>query len=73
MAIAKVNHNRSLAVKVSLPYYLVALFAGLVYSVINYYLPDLPLTNEQVLWVVVTLLTIAGVDISQALKKQGLI
>ncbi len=57
--------------KVSVPYYLVALLAGFVYAVVNYYVPDLPLTNEQVLWVLVTILTALNVDVVNALRVRG--
>ena len=59
--------------KVSLPYHLVALFAGLVYAVVNYYVPSLPLTTEQVLWGVMALLALLNVDVVQALRFRGLI
>lgn len=59
--------------KLSLPYYLVAMFAGLIYSVVNYYVPTLPLTNEQVVWVVVAILALLQVDVTNALKAQGLL
>lgn len=57
--------------KVKLPYHLVVLAAGFVYAVINHYVPTLPLTNEQVLWGIVALLTLLNVDVVQALKVQG--
>jgi hypothetical protein len=59
--------------KLSLPYYLVAMFAGLVYSIINYYVPTLPLTNEQVVWVVLSILALLNVDVTQALRARGLL
>ena len=59
--------------KVNVPYYLVALFAGFVYAVINNYFPDLPLTNEQVLWAVIAILTLLNVDVVQTLRRRGLL
>lgn len=57
--------------KISIPYYLVALFAGLVYAAVNYYIPSLPMTNEQVLWLVLAVLAFLNVDVVQALRAQG--
>lgn len=59
--------------KVNVPYYLVVLFAGFVYAVINNYFPNLPLTNEQVLWAIVAILTLLNVDVVQALRNRGLL
>ena len=59
--------------KVSLPYYLVALFAGLVYAIIKNYVPSLPLTEEQVLWAVMAILALLNVDVVQALRVRGLL
>lgn len=57
--------------KISVPYYLVALAAGFIYAVIHNYVPDLPLTNEQVIWLVVVILTSLNVDVVQALWNKG--
>lgn len=57
--------------KLALPYYLVALFAGFVYAVIHNYVPTLPLTNEQVLWIVLAILAALNVDVTQALRAAG--
>jgi hypothetical protein len=59
--------------KVSVPYYLVALLAGFVYSVVNYYVPTLPLTSEQVLWVIISVIALLNVDVVQALRVRGLL
>ncbi len=59
--------------KVSVPYYLVALLAGFVYAVVNYYVPSLPLTNDQVLWVIISVLALLNVDVVQALRVRGLL
>ena len=59
--------------KIQLPYYLVVLAAGFIYAIIHNYVPDLPLTNEQVLWVVIAVLTLLNVDVTQALKARGLL
>jgi len=56
---------------ISVPYYLVVLAAGFIYAVINNYVPDLPLTEEQVLWLVLSILAALNVDVVQALRKQG--
>lgn len=55
----------------SVPIYLVALAAAFVYAVIHNYFPDLPLTQDQVQWIIVTLLTLAGVDITNAIRKSN--
>ncbi len=57
--------------KISVPYYLVVLAAGFVYAVIHNYVPSLPLTNEQVLWLVIAVLTLLNVDVVQALWNKG--
>lgn len=59
--------------KVSVPYYLIALAATFVYAVIHNYVPDLPLTEEQVLWVVIAILTLLNVDVVRTLSKRGLL
>ena len=59
--------------KISIPYYLVALTAGFLYAVVHNYVPALPLTNEQVLWIVLAILAVLNVDVVQALKVRGLI
>ena len=59
--------------QVSLPYYLVALFAGFVYAVIQNYFPNLPLTQDQVIWLVLAILALLNVDVVNSLRKQGLI
>lgn len=59
--------------KVSFPYYLVALVAGLIYAVIKHYVPALPLTEEQVLWAVLAILALLNVDVVQALRVRGLL
>ena len=53
----------------SVPIYLIALLASFVYAAIQHYVPSLPLTQDQVQWVIVTLLTLAGVDITNAIRK----
>lgn len=57
--------------KVSVKYYLVALLAGFVYAVVKEYVPGLPLTEDQIVWAVLALLTLAGVDVVQALRQEG--
>jgi len=59
--------------KITLPYYLVALFAGFVYAIVHNYYPTLPLTEEQIVWIVVAILTALNVDVTQALRARGLI
>jgi hypothetical protein len=54
---------------ISVPYYLVALGAGFLYAVIYYFVPDLPLTEEQVLWLILTVLAALNVDVVQALWR----
>ena len=55
--------------KLSVPIYLVALLASFIYAVIKNYVPSLPLTEDQVQWLIVTILTLAGVDIVNAVRK----
>ena len=59
--------------KVSVPVYLVTLLAAFVYAVINYYAPDLPLTQDQVQWLIVTILVALNVDVVNALRVRGII
>lgn len=54
---------------IQIPYYLVALFAAFLYAVIYNYAPNLPLTEEQVLWLVLTILAALNVDVTQALYR----
>lgn len=65
--------EKEFSMKISFPYYLVALFAGFVYAVIHNYVPDLPLTNEQVLWVVLAVLAALNVDVVNSLRVRGLL
>lgn len=57
--------------KVSVKYYLVALLAGFIYAAVKEYLPGLPLTEDQVLWAVLAILSLAGIDVVQALRQEG--
>lgn len=59
--------------KVSLPVYLVGLFVAFVYAVIHYYVPSLPLTEEQVMWAVVFILAALNIDVVNALRVRGLL
>jgi len=59
--------------KISLPYYLVALFAGFVYAIVHNYYPDLPLTEAQIVWVAVAILTALNVDVINTLRVRGLV
>lgn len=59
--------------KISVPYYIVALLAGFVYAVINYYVPDLPLTSDQVLWIIIAILAALNIDVTNALRVRGLL
>lgn len=53
----------------TVPMYLVALGASFLYAVIGHYAPDVPLTQEQVLWVILTILAALEVDVVQALWR----
>ena len=53
----------------SVPVYLVALLAGFIYAVVKNYWPDLPLTQEQVQYIIIAILTLAGVDVVNAIRK----
>lgn len=59
--------------KISIPIYIVALLASFVYALVKYLVPTLPVTEEQVLFIIVAILTLAGIDVVQALKAQGLL
>jgi hypothetical protein len=59
--------------KLSLPAYLVALGVSFLYAVIHYYVPTLPLTQEQVMWVVIVILTALHIDVVNALRVRGLL
>ena len=54
---------------ISVPYYLVALGAAFLYAVIYQYFPNLPLTQDQVLWLVLTILAALNVDVTQAIYR----
>lgn len=53
----------------TVPMYLVALGAAFLYAVIKYFAPELPLTEDQVLWLVLTVLALLNVDVVQALWR----
>lgn len=55
----------------TVPMYLVALGVAFLYAIIKNFAPDLPLTEEQVLWLVLTILAALNIDVVQALRKQG--
>ena len=55
----------------TVPMYLVALGAAFLYAVIKNFAPDLPLTEDQVVWLIVTILTALNVDVVQALRNRG--
>lgn len=59
--------------KVSIPVYVVGLVVALVYGLLQQWFPDLPLTQDQVQWIFVTILALLGVDVVNALKVQGFI
>jgi hypothetical protein len=56
-------------VKISIPIYLVALLASFVYAVIKNYLPDLPLTEDQIQFIILAILALAGVDVTAAINR----
>lgn len=53
----------------TVPMYLVALGASFLFAVIKNFAPELPLTEDQVLWLVLTILAALNVDVVQALWK----
>lgn len=55
----------------TVPMYLVALGAAFLYAVIKYFAPALPLTEDQVLWLVLTILALLNVDVVQSLWRRG--
>lgn len=55
--------------KLSVPVYLVALAAGFVFAVVQHYFPNIPVTQDQIQWFIVTILTLAGVDVVNAIRK----
>lgn len=59
--------------KVSLPIYVVALFVSFVVGALKAYLPDLPITEDLVQYIILAILTALGVDVTGALRRQGLI
>lgn len=59
--------------KVSVPVYIVGLVVALVYGVVKYYVPDLPLTQDQVQWIFVAILAALGVDVTNTLRVRGLL
>jgi len=54
--------------KLSISSYVVGLVVSFVYAIVKYYLPDLPLSEDFVQWVFLTILALAGVDVVSALK-----
>jgi len=60
-------------VKLKLPYYVVGLVAAFVYAVVKYYVPTLPFTEEQVLLVILGILSLLNIDVVQALQRRGLL
>ena len=54
--------------KVSLPVYVVGLVAAFLYGLLKYYVPTLPFSEEQVLFVLVAILSLLHIDVVQALK-----
>ncbi len=55
--------------KLSIPVYVVALVAGFVYALLKNYFPDLPLTEDQVQFIILAILTLFGVDVTAAINK----
>ena len=59
--------------KISLPIYVVALFVSFVVGALKAYLPDLPITEDLVQYVILAILTALGVDVTNGLKVRGLL
>lgn len=57
--------------KLSVPVYVVALVAAFLYGLLLNIFPDLPLTQEQIQWIIVAILTALNVDVVQALRARG--
>lgn len=55
--------------KLSVPIWLVAIVASFVYALLKQYFPELPLTEEQVQYLIITILALAGIDVVNALRK----
>jgi hypothetical protein len=53
----------------SVPIYLVTVFAAFLYAVIKNFVPDLPLTEDQVVWFVLAILAALNIDVVQALRS----
>ena len=51
--------------KVSLPIYVITLFSAFIFGLLSYYLPGFVFTSEQILWAIVTILTLLGIDVTQ--------
>lgn len=54
---------------ITVPMYLVVLGASFLYAIIKNFAPELPLTQDQVLWLVLTILAALNVDVVQALWR----
>lgn len=54
--------------KLSVSSYVVGLVVSFVYAIVKYYVPTLPLSEDFVQWVFLTILAVAGVDVTAALK-----
>lgn len=59
--------------KIPVPYYLVALLAAFIYAVVKHYAPELPLTEEQVIWVLVAILAALNFDVVTTLRRNGVL
>jgi len=59
--------------KVSLPIYVVALFVSFVVGALKAYLPDLPITEDLVQYIILAILAALGVDVTNGLRVRGLL
>lgn len=54
---------------IQIPMYLVTLGAGFLFAVIKYFVPSIPVTADQIAWLILTILALLNVDVTQALYR----
>lgn len=59
--------------KLSIPVYVVGLVAAFLYGLLKFYVPTLPFSVDQVLYVILAILALLHIDVVQALKSKGLL
>lgn len=55
--------------KISIPVYVVAIVASFLYALLKQYFPDLSLTQEQIVLILVAILALFNIDVVNAIRK----